>query len=191
MKIHVHVYNYIPKPMLEELIPHQTREVFENWLDLPVLTCVFVGIYYGLTIIIVSLATGMTVFTLNIHHKGQRGHPVSPIIRKIFFGVFARVMCVKMDGDYNRNSSKVMVNFSNSYFVFLCVVKICEPTFIRVRKQIRQKLHSLENISRCESSIPISVSIKEFVIAKICRCGGSQSVFNREMKSTRIYVGSQ
>lgn len=105
--------------MLEELIPHQAREVFENWLDLPVLTCIFVGIYYGLTIIIVSLATGMTVFTLNIHHKGQRGHPVSPIIRKIFFGVFARVMCVKMDGDYNRNSSKVMVNFSNSYSVFL------------------------------------------------------------------------
>lgn len=123
MKIHVHVYNYITKPMLEELIPHQAREVFENWLDLPVLTCVFVGIYYGLTIIIVSLATGMTVFTLNIHHKGQRGHPVSPIIRKIFFGVFARVMCVKMDGDYNRNSSKVMVNFSNSYFVFSVKLK--------------------------------------------------------------------
>lgn len=101
--------------------PHRVREVFENCLDLPVLTCIVVGIYYGLTIIIVSLATGMTVFTLNIHHKGLRGHPVSPIIRKIFFGVFARVMCVKMDGDYNRNSSKVMVNFLHSYFFFFCV----------------------------------------------------------------------
>lgn len=89
----------------------------------------FVGIYYGLTIIIVSLATGMTVFTLNIHHKGQRGHPVSPIIRKIFFGVFARVMCVKMDGDYNRNSSKVMVNFSNSYFVFSVKLKYVNQLF--------------------------------------------------------------
>ncbi|XP_052681532.1 neuronal acetylcholine receptor subunit alpha-10-like isoform X2 [Crassostrea angulata] len=73
-----------------------------------------IGIYYGLTIIIVSLATGMTVFTLNIHHKGQRGHPVSPIIRKIFFGVFARVMCVKMDGDYNRNSSKYTPDFASN-----------------------------------------------------------------------------
>lgn len=119
--------------MLEELIPHQARKVFENWLDLPVLTCMFVGIYYGLTIIIVSLATGMTVFTLNIHHKGQRGHPVSPIIRKIFFGVFARVMCVKMDGDYNRNSSKVMVNFSNSYFVFLWSENMWTNFYSRVK----------------------------------------------------------
>ncbi|KAK3109038.1 hypothetical protein FSP39_021646 [Pinctada imbricata] len=56
-----------------------------------------IGIYYGITICIVSFATGMTVFTLNIHHKGHRGRPVPPILKKIFFGVFAKILCLKID----------------------------------------------------------------------------------------------
>ncbi|XP_048754412.1 neuronal acetylcholine receptor subunit alpha-10-like isoform X2 [Ostrea edulis] len=65
-----------------------------------------IGIYYGITIIIVSLATGMTVFTLNIHHKGHRGEPIHPLLKKIFFGVFAKMMCVHNESYGHR--SKVM-----------------------------------------------------------------------------------
>ncbi|VDI17641.1 neuronal acetylcholine receptor subunit alpha-10-like [Mytilus galloprovincialis] len=56
-----------------------------------------IGLYYGINIAIVSFATAMTVFTLNIHHKGARGYEVPNIFRKIFFGVVAKLLCIKLD----------------------------------------------------------------------------------------------
>lgn len=50
------------------------------------------GIYYGATIFIVSLATAMTVFTLNIHHHGHNGKPVPIIVQRIAFGYIAKVL---------------------------------------------------------------------------------------------------
>ncbi|XP_061185601.1 neuronal acetylcholine receptor subunit alpha-10-like [Saccostrea echinata] len=73
-----------------------------------------IGIYYGITIIIVSLATAMTVFTLNIHHKGHRGYPISPVLKKIFFGVFAKLMCVKMDTCGNRSKVTFTPDFTSN-----------------------------------------------------------------------------
>ena len=31
------------------------------------------GLYYGVTISLVSFATGLSVVTLNLHHRGMRG----------------------------------------------------------------------------------------------------------------------
>ncbi|KAL5006859.1 hypothetical protein ScPMuIL_015665 [Solemya velum] len=56
-----------------------------------------IGMYYGITIAIVSSATGMTVLTLNIHHKGTRGHGVPPLLKRICFGVFAKFLFIKLD----------------------------------------------------------------------------------------------
>jgi len=57
---------------------------------------VIAGLYYGITIIIVSLATAMTVLTLNIHHKGEHGVPVPRLIQKICFDrLLARVLCIR------------------------------------------------------------------------------------------------
>ena len=39
----------------------------------------------------------MTVFTLNIHHKGARGYEVPNIFRKLFFGVVAKMLFLKLD----------------------------------------------------------------------------------------------
>lgn len=61
------------------------------------LLILFSGLYYGINIAIVSFATAMTVFTLNIHHKGARGYEVPNIFRKIFFGVVAKLLCIKLD----------------------------------------------------------------------------------------------
>lgn len=55
------------------------------------------GLYYGITIAIVSFATGMTVLTLNIHHKGTRGYEVPMILKKICFGVVAKVLFIKLE----------------------------------------------------------------------------------------------
>jgi nicotinic acetylcholine receptor, invertebrate len=54
------------------------------------------GLYYGITIVIVSLATAMTVLTLNIHHKGEEGEPVPRYIKLICFGFLARLLCLKI-----------------------------------------------------------------------------------------------
>ncbi|KAK7486197.1 hypothetical protein BaRGS_00022520 [Batillaria attramentaria] len=71
--------------------------------DLPL-----IGLYYGITIAIVSFATAMTVFTLNIHHKGARGHEVPGIIKKIFFGIVAKVLFIHADVDEAQPPKKGM-----------------------------------------------------------------------------------
>uniref|UniRef100_A0A914LGB2 Uncharacterized protein n=2 Tax=Meloidogyne incognita TaxID=6306 RepID=A0A914LGB2_MELIC len=47
-----------------------------------------IGIYYGVTIFIVSLQTAFTVLTLNIHHLGNNGPPVPKILQKLLFCPF-------------------------------------------------------------------------------------------------------
>jgi len=55
-------------------------------------TCI--GLYYGFTIFIVSLATAMTVMTLNIHHRGTLGRPLPPLVRAVCFGWLRRLLCL-------------------------------------------------------------------------------------------------
>ncbi|XP_046325861.1 ligand-gated ion channel 4-like isoform X2 [Haliotis rufescens] len=56
-----------------------------------------IGLYYGITIAIVSFATGMTVLTLNIHHKGARGQEIPRVVKIIFFNYLAKIMFIKID----------------------------------------------------------------------------------------------
>lgn len=56
-----------------------------------------IGLYYGITIAIVSATTAMTVLTLNIHHKGSRGLEVPQSVKKVFFGIFAKILFIKLD----------------------------------------------------------------------------------------------
>jgi hypothetical protein len=46
--------------------------------------------FYGVTIAIESLATAMTVVTLNIHHRGKSGRPVPQLAKTIVFQYVAR-----------------------------------------------------------------------------------------------------
>ncbi|KAH3755061.1 hypothetical protein DPMN_189744 [Dreissena polymorpha] len=56
-----------------------------------------IGLYYGVTIAIVSSATAMTVLTVNIYHKGTRGIEVPVTVKRLFFGLVARILCIKLD----------------------------------------------------------------------------------------------
>ena len=62
-------------------------------------TCL--GLYYGFTIFIVSLATAMTVMTLNIHHRGTLGRPLHPLVRAVCFRWLRRLLCLN-------NSSSIL-----------------------------------------------------------------------------------
>ncbi|KAL3832327.1 hypothetical protein ACJMK2_023980, partial [Sinanodonta woodiana] len=55
-----------------------------------------IGIYYGITIFIVSAATGMTVLTLNIHFHGHHGREVPKIIKSICLGFLAKIFCISI-----------------------------------------------------------------------------------------------
>ena len=59
--------------------------------------CFLAGLYYGITIALVSSATAMNVFTLNIHHKGVRGIEVSNSVKKVFFGFIAKILFIELD----------------------------------------------------------------------------------------------
>ncbi|CAG0885853.1 unnamed protein product, partial [Cyprideis torosa] len=51
-----------------------------------------ISLYYGVTICIVSFATGLSVLTLNLYHRGQRDQSVSPLIRRVVLGWMARLV---------------------------------------------------------------------------------------------------
>ncbi|KAA0194923.1 hypothetical protein HAZT_HAZT005347 [Hyalella azteca] len=44
------------------------------------------SLYYGVTICLVTLASALSVLTLNLHHRGLRGVEVPPLARKIILG---------------------------------------------------------------------------------------------------------
>ena len=56
-----------------------------------------------------SFATAMTVMTLNVHNKGQRGAEVPSIVRKICFGVLAKILCIKMHSTGGVTTEKVRI----------------------------------------------------------------------------------
>ncbi|KAK5976355.1 Neurotransmitter-gated ion-channel transmembrane region [Trichostrongylus colubriformis] len=56
-----------------------------------------IGLYYGVTIFLVALATAMTVLTLNVHHQGVHGGEVPRILQRIVFKYLARVLFVQID----------------------------------------------------------------------------------------------
>ncbi|XP_048238943.1 acetylcholine receptor subunit alpha-like [Haliotis rufescens] len=54
--------------------------------------------YYAISIFIVSLSTGLAVFTLNIHHRGARGHKLPRLVKTVCFSFLARILFIKIDG---------------------------------------------------------------------------------------------
>jgi hypothetical protein len=45
----------------------------------------------------VSFATGLSVVTLNIHHRGMRGREVPMVVKKVVFGFLAKMMWIHLD----------------------------------------------------------------------------------------------
>ena len=61
------------------------------------------GIYYAITICIVSFSTAMTVVTLNINNKGLRGQEVPKLAKIIFFKYIARYMFINLESISAKN----------------------------------------------------------------------------------------
>lgn len=66
-----------------------------------------IGIYYGVTITLVTFATGLAVVTLNIHHRGVRGTEVPKIVKKFVFGFLAKMLFIKLQTPGAQNVENV------------------------------------------------------------------------------------
>ncbi|KAI1706895.1 neurotransmitter-gated ion-channel ligand binding domain-containing protein [Ditylenchus destructor] len=62
-----------------------------------------IGIYYGVTIFIVSLATGMTVFTLNVHHHGRQADPLPQLVQNLVFNYLSKMLFLKVEPYHSIN----------------------------------------------------------------------------------------
>lgn len=58
-----------------------------------------ISLYYGVSICLVSFASGLSVVTLNLHHRGLRGTEVPYIMRRIILGGLARLVFLRFDVD--------------------------------------------------------------------------------------------
>ncbi|CAL4133686.1 unnamed protein product, partial [Meganyctiphanes norvegica] len=56
-----------------------------------------ISLYYGVTIFLVSFASGMSVLTLNIHHRGIRGTEVPKFVKKLVLGWVAKLVFLRFE----------------------------------------------------------------------------------------------
>lgn len=72
-----------------------------------------IATYYFIMIMVVSLSTAMSVFSLNLHHRGTYGQEIPRWVRSLFFGKLARLfhICVDQQDD-NRDGA---IKLENQY----------------------------------------------------------------------------
>ena len=69
-----------------------------------------IGLYYGVTISLVSFATGLSVVTLNLHHRGMRGRRVPQLLR-VIYRALARVLLIKLNQVSRRHTLIRKISF--------------------------------------------------------------------------------
>ena len=80
------------------------------------------GIYYAVTIGIVSFSTAMAVITLNINNKGSKGRKVPHLVRVIFFNYLAKLVRTGLSSELKHKYVK-NVNKHNTHIKKASVVK--------------------------------------------------------------------
>jgi hypothetical protein len=62
------------------------------FLSFHIAHCYLPGLYYGVSICLVTFATGLSVVTLNVYHRGVRGTGVPRFVRALILGKLARLV---------------------------------------------------------------------------------------------------
>lgn len=71
---------------------------------------------------LVSLATAMSVVTLNIHHRGIHGGEVPAVVKKFVFGVLAKVLCIRVEySEFDATTSVSIVLGKKYYSSKVCI----------------------------------------------------------------------
>lgn len=70
----------------------------------------FLGLYYGTSICLVTFASGLSVLTLNIYHRGVRGTSVPKIVRTLVLERLSRMVFMRFElNNAAHRSSKIQV----------------------------------------------------------------------------------
>lgn len=81
------------------------------------------GLYYGVSICLVSFASGLSVVTLNLHHRGLRGTEVPCFVRRVVLGGLARVMRLRFD--VSQPSNRVQpINQSARHVTYTLAIRL-------------------------------------------------------------------
>lgn len=84
----------------------------------------FSGLYYGVSICLVTFASALAVVTLNLHHRGVRGTRVPGIVRSLVLDKLARIVLLNFQEE--RRSVRSVRSLNEDLFIFLrCHHKRC------------------------------------------------------------------
>ena len=120
-----------------------------------------IGFFYVMCIIVILFSTGMSVITVNINSKGQRGSEVPKTVKKIFFNYVARILRIKLQSvasrrelnnrllNENAMSSDHMESFINTY---ISKSKTCTELKLAPKLQCKRKF--ISNVKINNLSIP-------------------------------------
>ena len=75
----------------------------------PAFYFVLSGMYYGVSICLVSFASGLSVVTLNIYHRGVRGSAVPKIIRTVVLDKLAPLVFMRFETNNRHRNSQIQV----------------------------------------------------------------------------------
>lgn len=95
----------------------------------------FLGLYYGMSIALISLSTALNVFTLNVHHKGLRGHKVPYCLKRVFFGIIAKMLFLKIDLPVAPEEGMVWHCYCYKTLGFFCYKK--DLNFYKIPKKVQ------------------------------------------------------
>ncbi|XP_072162548.1 neuronal acetylcholine receptor subunit alpha-9 isoform X2 [Bemisia tabaci] len=108
-----------PYPDITYFIRLRRRPMFYVFnLILPCILINCIGMYYGVSICLVTLASGLSVVTLNIYHRGVRGTKVPGIIKATMLGKLARCLFLQFEPrkknsqEARRCGPKMQVNYT-------------------------------------------------------------------------------
>jgi nicotinic acetylcholine receptor len=73
------------------------------------------GIYYAVTIGIVSFSTAMAVITLNVYNKGSKGRKIPKLVKIIFFNYIAKILRTELSKEIKRKKKLEQMNAENEY----------------------------------------------------------------------------
>lgn len=65
--------------------------------------------YYGVSICLVSFASGLSVVTLNIYHRGVRGAAVPKIIRTVVLNKLAPLVFMRFETSSRHRNAQMQV----------------------------------------------------------------------------------
>uniref|UniRef100_A0A8D8QPX0 Neuronal acetylcholine receptor subunit alpha-10 n=2 Tax=Cacopsylla melanoneura TaxID=428564 RepID=A0A8D8QPX0_9HEMI len=75
-----------------------------------------ISMYYGVSICLVSFASGLSVVTLNIYHRGVRGTKVPTIVKALVLGKLAKFLLLEFESRDSRERNSI-VSFVLFYFI--------------------------------------------------------------------------